>query len=40
LFKLTKREKPWERGCHFGQILARNCGPSPRFTNRVQSTFY
>ena len=21
---------------HFGQILARNCGPSPRFTNRVQ----
>ena len=26
--------------CHFGQILARNCGPSPRFTNRVQSAFY
>jgi hypothetical protein len=25
---------------HFGQILARNCGPSSRFTNRVQSTFY
>ena len=21
---------------HFGQILARNCGPSTRFTNRVQ----
>ena len=40
LFHLTKREKPWERGCHFGQILARNCGPSPRFTNRVQSAFY
>ena len=42
LFHLTRREKPWERGCHFGQILARNCGPivrvlliesSPRFTN-------
>ena len=40
LFHLTKREKPWKRGCHFGQILARNCGPSPRFTNRVQSAFY
>ena len=40
LFHLTRREKPWERGCHFGQILARNCGPSPRFTNRVQSAFY
>jgi hypothetical protein len=39
LFHLTKREKPWKRGCHFGQILARNCGPSPRFTNRVQSAF-
>jgi hypothetical protein len=25
---------------HFGQILARNCGPSPRFTNRLQSAFY
>ena len=26
---------------HFGQILPRNCGPSPRFThNRVQSAFY
>ena len=37
LFHLTKREKPWERGCHFGQILARNF---PRFTNRVQSAFY
>ena len=24
----------------FCQILARNCGPSPRFTNRVQSAFY
>ena len=40
LFHLTRREKPWERGCHFGQILARNCGPSPRCTNRVQSAFY
>ena len=40
LFHLTRREKSWERGCHFGQILARNCGPSPRFTNRVQSAFY
>jgi hypothetical protein len=25
---------------HFGQILARNCGLSLRFTNRVQSAFY
>ena len=24
LFHMTKRGKPWERGCHFGQILARN----------------
>ena len=40
LFHLTKREKPWERGCHFGQILARNCSLSPRFTNSVQSAFY
>jgi hypothetical protein len=48
LFHLTRRENPWERGCHFGQILARNCSPSPRlliessprFTNRVQSAFY
>jgi hypothetical protein len=30
LFHLTRRENPWERGCHFGQILARNCSPSPR----------
>jgi hypothetical protein len=28
LFHLTKREKPWELGCHFGQILARNCAKS------------
>ena len=26
--------------CHFGRILAPNCGPSPRFTNRVQSAFH
>jgi hypothetical protein len=25
---------------HFDRILARNCRPSPRFTNRVQSAFY
>jgi hypothetical protein len=23
LFHLTKREKPWKRGCHFGKILEK-----------------
>ena len=48
LFHLTKREKPWERGCHFVKfwreivVLVRVLliESSPRFTNRVQSAFY